>query len=208
MLKTVTDTNESDQKSSSDSERTFPYATNAIIIALLCFFYLIAVAKIEKPKSVAHVSHKDYQPPPNKTANISGHQEPEKGRRSNKTIIVLWTLTWMKQLFFKNELQKEYTCGKYQCIYTANRSKLFESKAVFFTVGHFRQDDLPVHRFPWQRWVAMNHESPLNSRLRNFLSGRINWTVSYHRSADILFPYGYYTRRGSQMSYPYEVGNV
>ena len=115
-------------------------------------------------------------------------------------------MSYHKRDHFKDKTQKEYTCGKYQCIYTTNRSKLFQSAAVLFTNGYAKQNDLPGSKLPGQRWVMVNHESPANGRFHSFLSGKINWTLTYHRSSDLLYPYGFYRRRGSDIHYPWEVG--
>ena len=193
--------------SSSKIRKTSHYTTKVVIVVLLCFFYLIFISKTEQPrlrppaiygeKSIKAVRQElIYRPDLEAT-----HTLPT----LNPKIIIWWTLSFHKLVHFKDKIQKEYTCGKYKCIYTANRSQLSQSAAVMFTNGYVKRDDLPRKKTPGQRWILVNHESPVNTRLHSFLSGKINWTLTYHRSSDILYPYGFYKRRGSDIIYPYEV---
>ena len=191
----------------SEIRKTSHYTTTVVIVVLLCFFYLIFISKTEQSRlrptaiygeqSIKTVLQKSrYRPDLESTHNLL---------TLNPKIIIWWTLSFHKLVHFKNKIQQEYTCGKYQCIYTANRSHLFESAAIMFTNGYVKQDDLPRDKLPGQRWIIVNHESPANGGLQSFLNGKINWTLTYHRSSDILYPYGFYKRRGSDISYPYEV---
>ena len=185
--------------------KTSHYTTKVVIVVLLCFFYLIFISRTEQPILRPPAILEEQSIKAVRIKESTYLQSTHILRTLNPKIIIWWTLSFHKLVHFKDKIQKEYTCGKYQCIYTANRSQLSESSAVMFTNGYVKQDDLPRNKLPGQRWIIVNHESPVNTGLHSFLSGKINWTLTYHRSSDILYPYGFYKRRGSNIIYPYKV---
>ena len=192
----------SEKLASKDSLReirnAWHFPTSTAAITLLCFFYLIFISQTEQPR---------LRPPgiyEHSIKNVQLESRNQTDHESMHTIIIWWTFSYHKSTTFKNEIQKEYTCGKYQCIFTANRSRLSKSAAVLFTHG-FVHNDLPKNRLPGQRWIIVNQESPAQGKFRSNLNGKINWTLTYHRSSDIVFPYGFYKRRGSDIHYPFEV---
>ncbi len=101
--------------------------------------------------------------------------------------ILLWTELNLPGF---SALPRELQCGSYQCTFTRDRSSLGDSHAVVFQ--HKLVDELPPTRFPWQRWVLVSHESAEHEPRVDFrLRSTINWTSTYHRSADVRFPFGF-----------------
>ncbi|XP_066989441.1 alpha-(1,3)-fucosyltransferase C-like isoform X2 [Macrobrachium rosenbergii] len=94
------------------------------------------------------------------------------------------------------EFQEE-GCSKWKCEFTYDRSRLREAHALLFKSDGMEANDLP-ERFPDQRWVWVDVESPLSVRGVNGLintedigSHQFNWTMSYHISSDIMAMNGY-----------------
>ena len=121
---------------------------------------------------------------------------------ANKSKIIL---EWSGPNIFQKSQSTQVGCGEYQCTLTSNRSALSQSDAIIMTVGYINPADLPTLRFPWQRWVFKSHESPTNHRPPRVLNGKINWTLTYHRSSDIPFQFGFYRKRGSEDFGPFHV---
>ena len=89
---------------------------------------------------------------------------------------------------------------------SATKQVALNFQPLFVLNRYEKADDLPRVRFPWQRWVLKAHESPGNEpRISTALNGKINWTMTYHRSADILYPIGFCRRRGSDDFGPFNV---
>ena len=95
--------------------------------------------------------------------------------------------------------------GQYECTFTSNRSVLSNSDAIIMSIGYINSADLPPLRFPWQRWIFKSPESPANHRPPRALNGKINWTLTYHRSSDIPLLFGFYRKRGSNDLGPFNV---
>ena len=85
-------------------------------------------------------------------------------------------------------------CKVSNCVATNDRNLFNQSNGVIFHAGDYRDDDMPTHRFPHQRFIFLLFETlpgtahlPCFSR-RNYY----NWTMSHRRDSDIYVgkPYG------------------
>ncbi|XP_063590818.1 alpha-(1,3)-fucosyltransferase C-like [Penaeus indicus] len=91
-------------------------------------------------------------------------------------------------------------CPEWRCAFTYDRKKLPLADAVLFTSEQFSPLRLPSRRPPSQRWVWADVEAPLSAPARGALarlsnrnaSRLVNWTMTYHESADIVAFYGYF----------------
>ncbi len=111
--------------------------------------------------------------------------------------VLLWTFVWAPEFRLSPPNHKELVqCEQHQCIFTNNRSVLMQTDAVVFLHTYLKSDDVPPVKLPSQRWVIQTGETPkTNPPFPAFLDGLINWTMTYHRSADIFMPYGIAERR-------------
>ena len=126
-------------------------------------------------------------------------------KNANKSKIIL---EWSGPNIHQKRLNTQVGCGHYQCTLTSDRSTLIQSDAVIMTIGYINPADLPTLRFPWQRWIFKSHESPANHRPPKALNGKVNWTLTYHRSSDIPFPFGFYREKGTEDFGTFHVGMI
>lgn len=104
-------------------------------------------------------------------------------------------------------------CPISTCQVTNDRSQFNGSQVVVFSAQNLNFSDLPPHRFPHQRFVFFEMESPVNTDPQSMLNPRtrfsfFNWTMTYRLDSDIVQrdSYGFVVPRSkhpiSAMSYP------
>ena len=191
------DETKTDKKTSAKSKkRTYAAATALVSITLLSYFTFI---RSERPFrryiTIKNVFEEKIKGTQNEAAIMLK-------KNANKSKIIL---EWSGPNILQKRLNTQVGCGQYQCTLTSDRSVLVQSDAIIMTIGYINLTDLPTLRFPWQRWIFKSHESPANHRPPQALNGKINWTLTYHRSSDIPFPFGFYRRRGSEDFGPFHV---
>jgi alpha-1,3-fucosyltransferase len=74
---------------------------------------------------------------------------------------------------------------------TGDRSLFNQSDVVIFSIQRMNLTDLPTHRFPHQRFVFFEMESPATTDYRPLLHNRtrfgfFNWTMTYRLDSDIV----------------------
>lgn len=82
-------------------------------------------------------------------------------------------------------------CATTSCVTTDDRSLFNISDVVIFSIQELNLSDLPAYRFPHQRFVFYEMESPsttdpiplLNNRTR---FGFFNWTMTYRLDSDVV----------------------
>ena len=102
---------------------------------------------------------------------------------------------------FGDKIWPDARIGKSECLnsshceITYDKNLIDTSHAVLFHARGIRFDDLETYRhlrerFPWQIWVLITLESPMNTRSGvRAITNLFNWTATYHRSSDIVTPY-------------------
>ena len=173
------------------------YMFSVILVFITMFLYCTYMCKFHH--SVQHLGFEA-----SLKSDSEEMQDPAAYLRNNanktKTILLwsgIYTIQYTENL--------TVNCGIYQCVSTFNRLLLPQSDAIIMVNGYIKANDLPTVRFPWQRWVFKSAESPLNHRPPRVLNGKINWTLTYHRTADIPHTFGFYRRIGSDGYGPFQV---
>ena len=196
-MKNGHDKNAADNETSFKSgRRTYAVGTTLVSMILLSYFTIIGNYRLLGPYITIENVVKEKREGMHDNASIFLK------KNANKSKIIL---EWSGPNIIQNLLGTSAGCGKYQCTLTSNRSILSQSDAIIMTIGYINPADLPTLRFPWQRWIFKSHESPANHRPPRALNGKINWTLTYHRSSDIPFPFGFYRKRGSEDLGPFDV---
>ena len=82
-------------------------------------------------------------------------------------------------------------CPTSTCYVTDNRTLFNQSDVVIFSIQNLNLLDLPTHRFPHQRFVFYEMESPANTDSKPLLLERtrfgfFNWTMTYRLDSDIV----------------------
>ncbi|XP_078537221.1 3-galactosyl-N-acetylglucosaminide 4-alpha-L-fucosyltransferase FUT3-like [Lissotriton helveticus] len=108
-----------------------------------------------------------------------------------KVNILLWTWPFGERF----PLDKCYSFfGISGCFLTEDRNWYNRADAVIFhhrDVFNSREQLLLEPRFPTQRWVWYNMESPSNVRNLDKMNNLLNITMSYRQDSDIFTPYGW-----------------
>ncbi|RXN15544.1 alpha-(1,3)-fucosyltransferase 9-like isoform X2 [Labeo rohita] len=77
------------------------------------------------------------------------------------------------------------------CRLTDNRDQFKSAHGVMFHHRDIREDDMPtLPRPPFQKWIWMNIEPPINSAPYSTLNNLFNLTATYRQDSDIMVPYG------------------
>ena len=82
-------------------------------------------------------------------------------------------------------------CPVNGCFFTDNRTLFNQSDVIVFSFQNMSLTDLPLHRFPHQRFVFYEMESPENTDPRpmkkDFIRyGFFNWSMTYRLDSDIV----------------------
>ncbi|CAL4066379.1 unnamed protein product, partial [Meganyctiphanes norvegica] len=133
---------------------------------------------------------------------LSGDKEK---KLISKKVILLWSL-WFNydwsEGFSNFNKQRDEDCPAWHCEFTYNKTRQQEADAIVFLSEVFSESrDIP--HVPSQVWVWVDVEAPiegpavqaykpLNSGCKHNLSKQVNWTMTYHRNADITYFYGYF----------------
>ncbi|CAH1788846.1 unnamed protein product [Owenia fusiformis] len=145
-------------------------------------------SELDKKISLDKLRYCRHFPCKNKTASKNNNLPLKR-----KKTILLYNSFWeMKgwQFGVGSEPFKKKKCHYDQCRVTHNRSLLESSDAVLFHITQLGQDK-PKIRFPHQRWVFFQMESPvLNANEYKNWNGLFNWTMTYRRDSDIHIRYG------------------
>ena len=115
-------------------------------------------------------------------------------RSSNSSRRPLLVLHWTEHAnlsWFTINNNTFSSCPDGNCVGTADRSLLLKADAVLIHGLRLKMTDLPKKRLPHQRYVFVIRESPQStSRLPlKALDDFFNLTMTYSRSADVMFPY-------------------
>ncbi|XP_047488692.1 alpha-(1,3)-fucosyltransferase C-like [Penaeus chinensis] len=80
-------------------------------------------------------------------------------------------------------------CPEWRCLITSNASEAESADAVVFT-RFTGLNSVPRKRHAHQRYIWVNHESPVNTK--RFIKKKhfFNWTNTYHTKSDLFTPYG------------------
>ena len=84
--------------------------------------------------------------------------------------------------------ERHHLPSKMQCEYTDDLSRYNESDAVLFRGWRLDKSLIPSHRFPDQRWIFVEHESPYRVARKinlNKYDGFFNLTATYSIDSDI-----------------------
>lgn len=114
--------------------------------------------------------------------------------REEFKIILYWNTFFGIKDFtfgFGQEPFVDAQCPRSACYVTDDRSKFNLSDVVIFSVQKLNLSDLPVYRFPHQRFVFYEMESPANTDPRPLLDHRtrfkfFNWTMTYRLDSDVV----------------------
>ena len=127
--------------------------------------------------------------------------------KAEPMVILIWTFFYFLKPFGLTEKIKNsnITCGHYTCLTTTERSKYKTSDAIIFRLRSMSLTDMPKTRYPNQRWILQNIESPHHSYpgAGSFsqVEGLFNWTMTYHKQfSDIWLPYGTYYKLKTPLS--------
>ncbi|XP_037804725.1 alpha-(1,3)-fucosyltransferase C-like [Penaeus monodon] len=82
-------------------------------------------------------------------------------------------------------------CPEWRCLITSNASEAESADAVVFNTKFTGPNTVPRKRHAHQRYIWVNHESPVNTRRRLIKKTHFfNWTYTYHTNSDLFSPYG------------------
>ncbi|XP_063602959.1 alpha-(1,3)-fucosyltransferase C-like [Penaeus indicus] len=81
-------------------------------------------------------------------------------------------------------------CPEWRCLITSDEREAESADAVVFTRST-GLNSVPKKRYAHQRYIWVNHESPVNTP-RRFIKKThfFNWTNTYHMKSDLFSPYG------------------
>ncbi|XP_055330242.1 alpha-(1,3)-fucosyltransferase C-like isoform X2 [Paramacrobiotus metropolitanus] len=111
--------------------------------------------------------------------------------------ILLWDKFPDFSLTTGNDMFQRFKCTYPNCRMTFDRKFLSTANAVLFSLRETtRLEHLPKSRSADQKWVFCLKESPVYSYFdEQLLDGVFDWTMTYRLDSDILFPYGFSTKR-------------
>ncbi|XP_074603472.1 alpha-(1,3)-fucosyltransferase C-like [Brevipalpus obovatus] len=108
-------------------------------------------------------------------------------RDAKRFTILLWTPFFSERDYIPATSLEN--CKHQNCVFTSERNHYDSADAVIFHLRDVRTDDLPKYRpSSLQRWVLLNHESPVHSPREELaaLNGLINWTATYRQESEIF----------------------
>lgn len=111
--------------------------------------------------------------------------------------VLLWTRHDFAPFYFFEEGQRSFiknNCSVINCFITSDRNffngDLSRFDAVAFNGRNMRADDIPMERYPYQKYIFFNMESSVNFPVCDpDFDGFFNWTATYKLNSDIPFPY-------------------
>ncbi len=127
------------------------------------------------------------------------------GEQHENVLPVLKTILYWNSFFGKKNFafgfgQQPFVnakCPTATCYVTDDRTLFNRSDVVVFSIQGMNLTDLPTYRFPHQRFVFYEMESPATTDYRPLLHNRtrfgfFNWTMTYRLDSDIVNrdPYG------------------
>ncbi|XP_057368448.1 alpha-(1,3)-fucosyltransferase C-like [Daphnia carinata] len=174
---------------------------NVLASLLCCYVFVFLVRQVNVNKLVAVENHIQI------TAN--NHQETFKPLK----MILYWNSFFTSKDYTFGFGQQPFInakCPTTGCVTTDDRNLFNVSDVVIFSIQQLNLSDLPAHRFPHQRFVFYEMESPsttdpiplLNNRTR---FGFFNLTMTYRLDSDVVNrdAYGMVVPKGSLSSaYP------
>ncbi|KAH3690688.1 hypothetical protein DPMN_190670 [Dreissena polymorpha] len=122
-------------------------------------------------------------------------------------LLILWynKPSWINELLVNKTLG---TCPYNNCFSTNNKALFNQSAAVIYLISSHGPPKVPpvsaVHRNKEQAWIFFNLE-PQTLYGINFgpeWAYAMNWSMMYHRDADIFYPYGTIEPRDNSSSIP------